>query len=189
MPKVAPATGRRITQAEQDAAEVLSFLRKHPRVELTRAEIAEGTGLAADGARLRAAISRARWAAEKLGARLEHFLPSKDPERRGAYTLRFNPAGHGDEMGARDAFHSSRVAITAMEDMRRSCAYEAANPHSITPRAFGRVANSVELCLENVAGIQEIAEELWTSNSEKRQLADRVADLEAQMRAAGLTLG
>ena len=156
--KAAPAASRRITQAEQDAAEVLAFLRRNPRVKLTRAEIAEGTSLA--GARLSAAISRARWAAEKLGARLEHFLPSKDPDRRGAYTLRFNPAGHGDEMGARDAFHSSKVAITAMEDMRRSCAYEAANPHSITPRAFGRVANSVELCLENVAGIKEIAAEL-----------------------------
>jgi hypothetical protein len=183
MPRPRREKARKLTQGEQDSLDVLDFLRKFPCMEFSRKEIARGSGVP-DNHRIFAAVPRARLAAAYSGARLEQYQPSQDPAKRGAYTLRFIPAGKGDELGARDALRSSRIGITAMEDMRRASEFESKNSRSSSAKGFGQVANAVGGCLSTVESIQELNAELWRANREKLELAKRVAALEAEQAAA-----
>jgi hypothetical protein len=120
------------TGLEQDTAGILVWLAHNAGRELSYEDISRGTGIP-NTSRLHAAVCQARRAAEILGHRLESFYRSEDPRRRGTSVTRYNLAGHGDELSARDALHTARVAISAMKDMRRSCAYEGENQHGFAP--------------------------------------------------------
>ncbi len=147
------------TQAEQDTIDVLLWLGHHTGHELSYDDIARGTGIP-DGSRLRRAVPRARAAAHVLGHRLEQFLPSRDPLRRGARVTRFHTSGQGDEFGARDALLACRKAVAYMGDMHRACTFEAKNPNSFEPEAFGQMAQAAEGCMKTVSGV-----EAWAARS------------------------
>lgn len=179
-----PPKPPRTPQVEQDGVDVLEFLKKFPLKEFTRTQIARGSGVP-DNYRIRIAVPHARRAAEKSGARVENYMRSRDPNMHGAYTLRLVPIGKGDSEGARDALHSSRTAISAMEDMRRSCEFESKNKHSLSPAGFGQVATAVSGCLITVESVGELNEQLWKSNRDNLRLAKRIAELEAERAALG----
>lgn len=182
MPRTRPAKGQKNTQVQQDAADILEFLRKFPGKEFTRHDIARGSGVP-DNHRIGPGVRRARVAAEHFGDRIENYALSRDPARHGAYTLRYIQAGKGDAYGARDAIRSSRMAITAMEDMRRACDFESRNRHSASPAGFGQVATAVGGCLSTVSSIQELNEQMWQTNNENLRLAKLVAELQAEREA------
>lgn len=168
------------SQAEQDAIDVLLWLKHNTGRELSYADIARGTGIP-DGSRLRRAVPRARAAAHVLGHRLEQFMPSRDPRRRGAHVTRFHTSGQGDEFGARDALLACRKAVTYMGDMHRACTFEANNPNSIEPEAFGQMAEAVEGCMKTVSGVEGLGSKVLQAHGKMQRQAQRIADLEAQI--------
>ncbi|KNB49023.1 hypothetical protein [Streptomyces caatingaensis] len=168
------------TRAEQDAIDVLLWLRHNAGREVSYADIARGTSIP-DGSRLRRAVPRARIVAHELGHRLEQFLPSRDPLRRGARVTRFHLSGQGDEFGARDALLACRRAVAYMGDMHRACTFEANNPHSIEPEAFGQMAEAAEGCMKTVSGVEGLGSKVLHAQGTMRRQAQRIADLEAQI--------
>ncbi|MEV0444806.1 hypothetical protein AB0I84_04605 [Streptomyces spectabilis] len=171
------------SQQEQDAAEVLLWLRHNAGREITYKDIAAGVGIP-EGSRLRGAVCHARRVAEHMGHRLERFLPSRNPRLRGAWVTRFKLAGKGDEFGARDALYASRMAVSAMDDMRRSCTYEASNENGVAPKAFNEMASAVDGCMKTVSGVGGLGEEVFRLQDENKHLSERVAQLEAQLAEA-----
>ncbi|MCF3167074.1 MULTISPECIES: hypothetical protein [Streptomyces] len=168
------------SQAEQDAIDVLLWLGHNAGRELSYADIARGTGIP-DGSRLRRAVPRARAAAHVLGHRLEQFMASRDPLRRGARVTRFHRSGQGDEFGARDALLACRKAVAYMGDMHRACTFEANNPNSIEPEAFGQMADAAEGCMKTVSGVEGLGSKVLRNQGTIRRQAERIADLEAQI--------
>ncbi|KUL69410.1 MULTISPECIES: hypothetical protein [unclassified Streptomyces] len=168
------------SQAEQDAIDVLLWLGHNAGRELSYEDIAGGIGIP-DGSRLRRAVPRARAAAHVLGHRLEQFMPSRDPLRRGARVTRFHKSGHGDEFGARDALLACRKAVAYMGDMHRACTFEANNPNSIEPEAFGQMADAAEGCIKTVSGVEGLGSKVVSAQGTIRRQAQRIADLEAQI--------
>ena len=168
------------TRAEQDTIDVLLWLTHNTGRELSYPDIARGTGIP-DGNRLRRAVPRARAAAHVLGHRLEQFLPSRDPLMRGARVTRFHRSGQGDEFGARDALLACRKAVAYMGDMHRACTFEANNPHSIEPEAFGQMADAAEGCMKTVSGVEGLGSKVLQAQGTMRRQAQRIADLEAQL--------
>ncbi|MEU0738628.1 hypothetical protein [Streptomyces sp. NPDC006134] len=168
------------SQAEQDATDVLLWLVHNAGRELSYADISRGTGIP-DGSRLRRAVPRARAAAHLLGHRLEQFMPSRDPQRRGARVTRFHKSGQGDEFGARDALLACRKAVAYMGDMHRACTFEANNPNSIEPEAFGQMAEAAEGCMKTVSGVEGLGSKVLQAQGTMRRQAQRIADLEAQL--------
>lgn len=168
------------SQAEQDAIDVLLWLGHNTGRELSYTDISRGTGIP-DGSRIRRAVPRARAAAHVLGHRLEQFLPSRDPLRRGARVTRFHRSGQGDEFGARDALLACRKAVAYMGDMHRACTFEATNPHSIEPEAFGQMAEAAEGCMKTVSGVEGLGSKVVNAQGTMRRQAQRIADLEAQI--------
>jgi hypothetical protein len=171
------------SQLEQDTAEVLLWFKHNAGREVAYKDIAAGVGIPA-GRRLQAAVRHARRAAEHMGHRLERFLPSRDPRLRGASVTRFNLKGRGDEFSARDALYASRVAVSAMDDMRRSCTYEASNVNGVAPKAFQEMASAVDGCIQTVSGVGELGQEVCRLQGENKDLSRRVAELEAQLAEA-----
>ncbi|MFJ2828518.1 hypothetical protein ACIPC1_13200 [Streptomyces sp. NPDC087263] len=131
------------SQLEQDAIDVLLWFGPNAGRELSYADISRGTGIP-DGSRLRRAVPRARAAAHVLGHRLEQFMHSRDPLKRGARVTRFHKSGQGDEFGARDALLACRKAVAYMGDMHRACSFEAGNPNSVDREAFGQMPDAAE---------------------------------------------
>lgn len=177
--------GRAPTRLEQDAVEVLLWFKHNAGREVAYKDIAAGVGIP-EGRRLQGAVRHARRAAEHMGHRLENFLPSRDPRRRGARVTRFNLKGHGDEFSARDALYASKVAVSAMYDMRRSCTYEAGNVNGVAPKAFQEMASAVDGCIQTVSGVGELGQEVCRLQGENRDLSRRVAELETQLSEASL---
>ncbi|MET7298238.1 hypothetical protein [Embleya sp. NPDC005575] len=175
--------GRKPSRLEEDTVGVLLWLRHNAGRELTYEQIGKGVGLPV-GNRLKCAVRQARKAAEHLDHRLERFLPSRDPLMRGARVTRFNLSGRGDEFGARDALNASRVAVSAMDDMRRACAYEAKNTHGVAPKAFQEMASAVDGCIQTVSGVEELGQEVCRLQFVNNELAERVATLEARLARA-----
>jgi hypothetical protein len=176
-PKLGSDTPSRL---EQDAIDVLLWLGPNAGRELSYADISRGTGIP-DGSRLRRAVPRARAAAHVLGHRLEQFMPSRDPLKRGARVTRFHKSGQGDEFGARDALLACRKAVAYMGDMHRACTFEANNPQSIEPEAFGQMADAAEGCMKTVSGVEGLGSKVFRAQGTIRRQAERIADLEAQV--------
>ncbi|MFE3475735.1 hypothetical protein ACFXOI_29645 [Streptomyces bacillaris] len=168
------------SQIEQDAIDVLLWLNHNTGRELSYTDIARGTGIP-DGSRLRRAVPQARAAAHVLGHRLEQFMPSRDPQRRGARVTRFHKSGQGDEFGARDALLACRKAVAYMGDMHRACTFEANNPNSVEPEAFGQMAQAAEGCMKTVSGVESLGSKVLQAHGTMRRQAQRIADLEAQV--------
>lgn len=174
------------SQLEQDAIDVLLWLGPNAGRELSYADISRGTGIP-DGSRLRRAVPRVRAAAHVLGHRLEQFMPSRDPLKRGARVTRFHKSGQGDEFGARDALLACRKAVAYMGDMHRACAFEAGNPNSLDREAFGQMADAAEGGIRTFSGVERLGSKAVQSQGTMRRQAERIADLEAQI--ASLTSG
>lgn len=168
------------TRAEQDAIDVLLWLSHNTGRELSYRDIARGTGIP-DSSRLRRAVPRARAAAHVLGHRLEQFLPSRDPLRRGARVTRFHKSGQGDEYGARDALMACRRAVSSIGDMHRACTFEAHNPHSIDAVAFGQMADAADGMVKTVSGVESLGSRIVQTQRSDRRKAQRIAELEAQI--------
>ncbi|MBR7828147.1 hypothetical protein KDK95_17655 [Actinospica sp. MGRD01-02] len=165
------------SQVNRDAADVLAFLEKFPLTEFTSSQIARGSGVPKH--RLGPAVRLARAAAELRHARIEDYGYSQDPARRREKTLRYVPEGKGDAYGARDANRSSRAAITQMENARRACDSAAKNPHIDKRAGYKQVGNAFGSCLSTVAGIQEMADEIWDQNRKLLENAVTIAAYEA----------
>ncbi|MEU9606352.1 hypothetical protein [Streptomyces sp. NPDC048057] len=176
------------SQLEQDTAEVLLWLKHNAGREVSYQDISDGVGIPRGG-RLQKAVRQARVAADHLGHRLERFLPSQDPRRRGTSVTRFSLKGQGDEFGARDAMYSSRVAISAMDDMRRSCSYEAQNVNGIAPQAYQEMASAVDGCIQTVSGVGQLGQEVTRLQGANNDLSRRIAELEAQLAEASAPEG
>ncbi|WJV51739.1 hypothetical protein [Streptomyces flavofungini] len=173
------------SQEEQDTIDVLMWLRHNVGRELSYADIARGTGIPAR--RLRRAVPKARMAAHQLGNRLEQFMHSRDPLKRGARVTRFHTCGQGDEFGARDALLACRKAVAYMGDMHRACAFEAHNPNSLDQEAFGQMAAAAEGSIRTFSGVERLGSKIVKNHGTMRRQAERIADLEAQI--AELTSG
>jgi hypothetical protein len=171
------------TRLEQDTAGILVWLAHNAGRELSYSDISRGTGIP-DTPRLRRAVAQARKAAELLGDRLETFYRSKDPRRHGMSVTRYNLAGKGDDLSSRDALHTARVAIAAMKDMRRSCAYEGENIHGFAPKAFKEIAGAVDGCIRTVSGVEQLSDEVFKLQRKHDAMARRIAELEAQVAQA-----
>lgn len=168
------------SQLEQDAIDVLLWLGPNASRELSYADISRGTGIP-DGSRLRRAVPKARAAAHVLGHRLEQFMPSRDPLKRGARVTRFHKCGQGDEFGARDALLACRKAVAYMGDMHRACSFEAGNPHSLDRDAFGQMADAAEGGIRTFSGVERLGSKVVQNQGTMRRQAERIADLEAQI--------
>lgn len=168
------------SQLEQDAIDVLLWLGPNAGRELSYADIARGTGIP-DGSRLRRAVPRARAAAHVLGHRLEQFMHSRDPLKRGARVTRFHKSGQGDEFGARDALLACRKAVAYMGDMHRACSFEAGNPNSVDREAFGQMADAAEGGIRTFSGVERLGSKVVKNQGTMRRQAERIADLEAQI--------
>lgn len=167
------------TRGVQDAIDVLLWLKHNPGRELSYADISRGTGIP-DG-RLRRAVPKARIAAHELGDRLEQFMYSRDPLRRGAMVTRFHRSGQGDEYGALDALLACRRTVTKMSDMRRACIFEASNPNSIDAEAFGQMAQAAEGSMRTISGVERLGTKVVQTEGTNRRLAKRIAELETQI--------
>lgn len=168
------------TRSEQDAVDVLLWLYARAGQEVSYPDIAAGVGLP-DTSRLRAAVRRVRVAAAHDGHRLEQFMRSKDPLRRGKMTTRFHRAGQGDEFGARDALLACRKSVASMAEMQRACAFEAANPHSVDAEAFSKMAQTADGAMRMVSGIEGLGSKVMKNQRTMSKMAERIADLEAQV--------
>ncbi|MFF9569407.1 MULTISPECIES: hypothetical protein [unclassified Streptomyces] len=173
------------SQLEQDAIDVLLWLGPNAGRELSYEDIARGTGI--PDRRLRRAVPKARAAAHELGHRLEQFMASRDPLRRGARVTRFHKSGQGDEFGARDALLACRKAVAYMGDMHRACSFEAGNPNSLDREAFGQMAEAAEGGIRTFSGVERLGSKVVQNQGTMRRQAERIADLEAQI--AELTSG
>lgn len=184
---IPPSTGlsKPYNLLESDTAAVLIWLRSHAGREVTYREIGAGTGIPMGG-RLQRAVRHVRLTAEHLGGhRLERFHSSRDPRRQRASVTRFTLSGQGDEFSAEDALHASRLAITAMEDMRRSCRYEAGNIHGSTPETYAKMADAVEGCIQTVSGVTDLGVAVRRLKNENLALSQRIAQLEARLDHSG----
>ncbi|WP_433546417.1 hypothetical protein ACQPZG_15920 [Streptomyces sp. CA-294286] len=167
------------SQLEQDAIDVLLWLGPNAGRELSYADISRGTGI--PDRRLRRAVPKARAAAHVLGHRLEQFMASRDPLKRGAKVTRFHKLGQGDEFGARDALLACRKAVAYMGDMHRACSFEASNPNSLDREAFGQMAEAAEGGIRTFSGVEKLGSKVVRNQGTMRRQAERIADLEAQI--------
>ncbi|MBV6696970.1 hypothetical protein KV557_07510 [Kitasatospora aureofaciens] len=168
------------TRAEQDAVDVLMWLYARAGHEVSYADISAGVGLP-DGSRLRTAVRRVRVAAAHDGHRLEQFMRSKDPLRRGAMTARFHRAGQGDDLGFRDALLACRKSVASMAEMQRACAFEATNPSSPDADAFSKMAETADGAMRMVSGVEGLGSKVMKNQRTMTRMAERIADLEAQV--------
>ncbi|NEA68122.1 hypothetical protein G3I56_37410 [Streptomyces sp. SID12488] len=148
--------------------------------EVSYAEIASGVGIPVSS-RLRAAVRGARRAVEVDGHRLEQFMRSSDPLRRGAWVARFHRCGHGDEFGARDALLACRRSVASLAEMKRATAFEATNPHSIDAQAFGQMAQTADGAMRLISGVEGLGTKVMKNQRTMNVMAARIADLEAQV--------
>lgn len=168
------------TRAEQDAVDVLMWLYARAGHEVSYADISAGVGLPV-GSRLQAAVRRARVAAAADGHRLEQFMRSKDPLRRGVMVARFHRKGQGDEFGARDALLACRKSVASMAEMQRACAFEATNPSSVDAEAFSKMAETADGAMRMVSGVEGLGSKVMRNQKTMTRMAERIADLEAQV--------
>ncbi|MFI6744253.1 hypothetical protein ACIBI9_66325 [Nonomuraea sp. NPDC050451] len=143
------------TQAENDVADVMIWLRSNQGREVSYTDLAASVGIN-DGHRLRRAVLVVPVIAANRGDRLERFMPSTDPARRRVFATRHIRHGHGDEFSARDAMSAARAAMTSVKDMHRATTFEAANPHSIARKEFATLAQAADGCITKVAGIDKV---------------------------------
>ncbi|WP_251063768.1 MULTISPECIES: hypothetical protein [unclassified Streptomyces] len=68
-----------------------------------------------------------------------------------------------------------------MGDMHRACTFEANNPNSIEPKAFGQMADAAEGCMKTVSGVEGLGSKVFRAQETIRRQAERIADLEAQV--------
>lgn len=168
------------TRSEQDTVDVLLWLDRRAGEEVSYAEIAAGVAIPVSN-RLRTAVRGARRAAEVDGHRLEQFMRSGNPLRRGAWVARFHRAGHGDEFGARDALLACRKSVASLTEMKRATAFEAKNPHSIDGQAFGQMAQTADGALQMIGGVEGLGTKVMKNQLKMNAMAARIADLEAQV--------
>jgi len=168
------------TRAEPDAVDVLMWLYARAGQEVSYPDISAGVGLP-DGSRLRTAVRRARVAAAHDGHRLEQFMCSTDLLRRGKMTTRFHRAGQGDDFGARDALLACRKSVASMAEMKRACAFEATNPNRIDADAFSKMAEVADGAMRMVSGVEKLGSKVMKNQWTVKQMAERIADLEAQV--------
>ncbi|WP_220448266.1 hypothetical protein [Nonomuraea diastatica] len=171
-------------QAETDVADVMIWLRSNHGREVSYADIAAGVGIP-DGRRLRRAVGVVRVIAANRGDRLERFMPSTDPARRGSgrrrvFVTRYMRNGHGDEFSARDAMAAARAAMTSVKDMHRATTFEADNPHSIARKEFETMAQAADECITKVAGLDTVGPQVVRQENTSL-LAQMIADLEARL--------
>lgn len=167
-----------LERREKDTRDVLRWLRLNPGREVTYRDLSLGTGIP-EGARLRQALKYARIAAHDIDARVESMLPARGAGRAGTRRVtRYNPPGGGDEFGARDAMFTARRAISAMQEMKMACDYEATNTNGTAPEAFSGMAEAVGGCISAVAGVKNLGEKLLRSH--ELRAAEARAALEAE---------
>ncbi|MFI5987587.1 hypothetical protein ACIBEA_42835 [Streptomyces sp. NPDC051555] len=164
---------------QQDAIGVLLWLRHNLGRELSYADIARGTGI--PDRRLRQAVPKARVAAHELGYRLEQFMHSRDPLKRGARVTRFHALGQGDEFGAQDALMAIRKTVAYMGDMHRACVFEANNPNSLDQEAFGQMADAAEGSMRTIGGVERLGSKAVQRQKTIVHMAKEIADLKAQI--------
>ena len=172
------------TQAENDVADVMIWLRCNHGREVSYADIAAGVDIP-DGHRLRRAVRVVRVIAANRGDRLERFQPSadparRDPARRRVFVTRYMRDGHGDEFSARDAMSAARAAMTSVKDMHRATTFEAANPRSIARKEFATMAQAADECITKVAGIDKLGPQA-VRRENTSLLTQMIADLEARL--------
>ncbi|MEU4235598.1 hypothetical protein AB0F17_66020 [Nonomuraea sp. NPDC026600] len=163
---------------------MMIWLRCNHGREVSYADIAAGVEIP-DGHRLRQAVRVVRVIAANRGDRLERFMPSADPVRRGpdrrrVFVTRYMRSGHGDEFSARDAMSAARAAMTATKDMHRATTFEAANPHSIARQEFATMAQAADECITKVAGIDTVGPQA-VRRENTSLLTQMIADLEARL--------
>ncbi|WP_223190909.1 hypothetical protein [Nonomuraea terrae] len=172
------------TQAENDVADVMIWLRCNHGREVSYADIAAGVQIP-DGHRLRRSVRIVRVIAANRGDRLERFMPSTDPARRDSarrrvWVTRYMRNGHGDDFSARDAMSAARAAMTSVKDMHRATTFEAGNPHSIARKAFATMAQAADECITKVAGIDKVDPQAVRQENTSL-LTQMIADLEARL--------
>ncbi|MDP4505306.1 hypothetical protein [Nonomuraea turcica] len=167
------------TQAENDVADVMIWLRSNHGREVSYADIATGVGIN-DGPRLRRAVGVVRVIAANRGDRLERFMPSADPARRRVWVTRYMRRGHGDEFSARDAMSAARAAMTSMKDMHRATTFEADNARSIARKDLETMAKAADECITKVAGIDKVGPQVVRQENTSL-LSQMIADLEARL--------
>lgn len=169
------------TRAETDVADVLIWLRSNHGRELSYADIATGVGIKISH-RLRQAVRIARVVAANRGDRLERFMPSTDPARRGdrrrVFVTRYMHCGLGDEFSARDAMSAARTAMTAMKDMHRAAAF--ASPGSIARQEFDTMAKAADACITKISGIDMIGPQV-VQHHNTGLLTEMIIELEARL--------
>ncbi|MDJ0347598.1 hypothetical protein QMK19_41140 [Streptomyces sp. H10-C2] len=168
------------TRAEQDTVDVLLWLDRRAAEEVSYAEIAAGVGIPVSN-RLWTAVRGARRPAEVDGYRLEQFMRSNHPLRRGAWVARFHRAGHGDEFGARDALLACRKSVASLAEMKRATAFEATNPQSIDAQAFGQMAQTADGALRLISGVEGLGTKAMKDQQTINAMAAQIADLKAQV--------
>jgi hypothetical protein len=168
------------TRAEQDTVDVLLWLYARAGHEVSYADISAGVGLPV-ASRLRTAVRRARVAAAVDGHRLEQFMRSKDPLRRGATVARFHRAGQGDEFGAQDALLACRKSVAAMAEMHRACAFQATVQSSVDADAFSKMAEVADGAMRMVSGVEKLGSKAMKTQRTVNKMASRIADLEAEV--------
>ncbi|TMR87862.1 hypothetical protein EJK15_69455 [Nonomuraea basaltis] len=167
------------TQAENDVADVMIWLRSNHGREVSYADIAAGV-MIPDGPRLRRAVRVVRVIAANRGDRLERFMTSTDPARRRIWVTRYIRNGHGDEFSARNAMAAARAAMMSVKDMHRATTFEAGNPHSIARKEFETMAKAADECITKVAGLRKVGPQVVRQENTSL-LAQMIADLEARL--------
>lgn len=159
---------------------MMLWLHRRAGSEVSYADIAAGVGIPVSS-RLRAAVRQVRVAAAEHGDRLEQFMNSKDPLKRGAKVTRYQRCGTGDELGARDALLACRKSVASMAEMKRACEFEAQNPASIDSAAFGQMADTADGAMRLISGVGGLGEKVMANQTTIKTMAARIADLEAQV--------
>ena len=130
-------------------------------------DISAGVGIPVSS-RLKAAVRQVRVAAAEHGDRLEQFRNSEDPLRRRTRVTRYQRRGTGDELGAKDALLACRKSVASMAEMKRACEFEAKNPASIAPAAFGQMADTADGAMRLISGVVALARRSWRTRRRSR---------------------
>ncbi|MGW2190514.1 hypothetical protein ACWC0D_32345, partial [Streptomyces sp. NPDC001719] len=109
---------------------------------------------------------------------------SHDPARRGEYVTRFNLSGRGDEHSSRDAMFTSRAALVAMHDARRSNEYESKNVNSVAREAFGDIASITGGCITMMTGVTGLGKFAHDIGAKYKAVCERMSQLEAELAEA-----
>lgn len=116
--------------------------------------------------------------------RMSHDSRTRAYLTRQTDTGRTKNEGQVDEFSARDALLACRKAVAYMGDMHRACTFEANNPNSIEPEAFGQMADAAEGCMKTVSGVEGLGSKVFNAQGTIRRQAERHLALPGAVRAS-----